>query len=182
MSRPYVGTVGPVPILIWPFSSLFYLPKSTISPKSIVSSSLWGLNLLHQDNDTLPLWQAQALPWTLAYIVISLLRGPPCSQPQSLPGVQPPESEPQHPAPIPHGSHVNRSSAGNCWLALISAIYSLHTCWCAPLWGSKASCLCLWGHFQVCLNFLLHSSLPKQQDPSCFLGLFSYYQWHFSQD
>ena len=168
MSRPSVGTVGSVPILIWPFSSLFYLPKSTISPKSTASSSPWGLNLLHQDNDTFASLAVSGSFLDSHLHHISLLRGPPCSQPQSLPGVQPPKSEPQHPAPTPHGSHPNRSSAGHCWLALISVLNSRHTCWRAPLWGSKAPCLCPCGHFQACWNFLRHSSLPERQDPLLF--------------
>ena len=90
MSRPSVGTVGSVPILIWPFSSLFYLPKSTISPKSTASSSLWGLNLLHQDNDTFASLAVSGSFLDSHLHHISLLRGPPCSQPQSLPGVQSP--------------------------------------------------------------------------------------------
>ena len=117
--------MGPVPILIWPFSSLFYLPKSKLSPKSIVWSSLWGLNLLHQDNDALPLWQAQALPWTLTYIISAFSEDLHAVNPSPLLGSSPQSLSLSTQPPLPMAAMQTDPQLGTAgWLLFLPFILS----------------------------------------------------------
>ena len=77
------------------------------------------------DNHLLPSWQGQAFSWPPHLCHTATCRQY-TANPGLLPGLQPSEPEPQHPAPTYRGGHANTEAAGKCTLATISVMNSVH--------------------------------------------------------